>query len=67
MLSRVVVAVVIGVVVTLACVLIGSVLVSLKVDVAVTVGDFLRSYSGVIGVLAAIWHFFSGTEWPRVR
>lgn len=60
MLSRLVLAVVVGVVVTLGCVLLGAILVALKVAIAVTIGDFLRSYSGVIGVLSALWYFFTG-------
>lgn len=64
MLSRLILAVVVGVVVTLVCILVGSLLVTLKVDLAVTVGDFLHNYGGVIGVLAALWYFFSGQTWP---
>ena len=60
-------AVVVGVVVTLACILLGAILVTLKVDLAVTVGEFLKVYGGVFGVLAALWHFFSGSPqvWKR--
>lgn len=64
MLSRIVLAVVVGVVVTLACVLVGVILQSLTVAIAVTVGKFLENYSGVFGVLAALWWFFSGRTWP---
>jgi len=63
MLGRLVLAVVVGVVVTLACILVGLILVTLKVALAVTVGNFLSSYSGVFGVLAALWYFFSGASW----
>lgn len=67
MLRRLVVAVVVAVVVTLACVLLGSILDSLRVSVAVTVGDFLRTYSGVLGVLAGLWSFFTGWVGPGPR
>lgn len=60
MLSKLVLAVVVAVIVTLACVLVGSILISLEVAIAVTIGDFLKSYAGVIGVLAGLWHFFAG-------
>lgn len=59
MLGRIVLSVVVGVVVTLVCVLIGAILVTLKVDLAVTVGEFLKNYGGVFGVLAAFIFFFS--------
>lgn len=60
MLKRVVLAVIVAVVVTLACILLGGILASLEVKVAVKVGNFLESYGGVIGVLAGLWHFFGG-------
>lgn len=60
MISRVVLAVVVGVVVFLVCILVGGLLATLKVDFAVTVGNFLKNYAGVIGLLAALWHFFAG-------
>lgn len=68
MLSRIALAVVVAVVVTLACILLGGILATLEVDIAVTVGDFLKHYSGVLGVLAGIWYFFTnsgGFPWRR--
>lgn len=59
MLARIVMAVVVAVVVTLACILIGSILITLEVAIAVTIGDFLKDWAGVIGVLAGLWHFFA--------
>lgn len=53
-------AVVVAVVVTLACILLGLILVSLKVEIAVTVGGFLKTYATVFGILAGLWHFFAG-------
>ena len=66
MLSRLVLAVVVAVVVTLACILLGGILISLTVAVAVTVGTFLKNYAGVLGVIAGIWYFFAGgnLHWP---
>lgn len=60
MLNRIVLAVVVGVVVTLACLLVGALLIAIKVELAVTVGVFLKSYAGAIGLLAGLWHFFAG-------
>lgn len=67
MLGRLVLAVVVAVVVTLACFLLGAILVTLKVEIAVTIGNFLKQYGGVIGVLAGLWHFFAGGPNPFHR
>ncbi len=58
-IQNVVLAVVVAVAVTLACILLGMILVTLKVAVAVTVGDFLQTYSAVLGVLSGLWYFFT--------
>lgn len=63
LLARIVLAVVVAVLVTLGCILVGSILVTLKVAIAVTIGDFLRDYAGVFGVLAFLWYFFAGSGW----
>lgn len=60
MLSKLIIAVVVAVVVTLACILLGAILVTLKIDIAVTIGSWLKQYAGVLGVLAGLWHFFAG-------
>lgn len=60
MLSKLVLSVVVAVIVTLACILLGGILVALKVDIAITIGEFLKDYAGVLGVLAGLWHFFAG-------
>lgn len=60
MLRNIVLAVVVAVAVTLACILLGSILVALGVSVAVAVGGFLKEWAGVIGVLAGLWYFFAG-------
>lgn len=66
MLGRLVLAVVIAVIVTLACLLLGAILTGLGVAIATTIGDFLSRYSAVLGVLAGLWYFFAGYSWwPR--
>jgi predicted homoserine dehydrogenase-like protein len=60
MLSRIGLAVVVAVAVTLGCLLLGVIFVSLGVEVAVTVGNFLKSYAAAIGVLAGLYRFFVG-------
>lgn len=65
MLMKLISAVVVAVVVTLACLLLGTILVTLKVDVAITVGEWLESYAAVLGVLAGLWHFASGRNFLK--
>ncbi len=60
MLRRIVLAVIVGVVVFLGCLLLGILLTALEVGFAVAIGAFLSQWAGVIGLLAALWHFFSG-------
>lgn len=61
MLQKLVLAVVVGVVTSLVCILVGGILISLNVAIAVTIGTFLKNYSGVLGVLAALWYYFANT------
>ena len=67
MIAKLALAVVVAVVVTLGCFLLGGILDALKVQVAITIGDFLKSYGSVIGILAGIWYFFAGgvPNFPR--
>ena len=60
MLGKLISAVVVAVVVTLACILLGAILITLKVEIAVTIGAWLKQYGGVLGVLAGLWYFFQG-------
>lgn len=60
MISRLVLAVVVAVIVTLGCILLGAILASLTVAVAVTIGDWLKNYAAVLGILAGLAWFFSG-------
>ncbi len=65
MISRIVLAVIVAVVVTLGCILLGGILTTLRVDVAITIGEFLENYAAVIGCLAGLWHFFGGGKLLR--
>ena len=60
MISRVVLSVVVAVVVTLLCILLGGILASLGIPIAETVGSFLETYGPALGVLAGLWYFFKG-------
>lgn len=60
MIRKLILAVVVAVVITLGCILLGSILDSLKVEIATTIGNFLKTYGAVLGVLAGLAWFFSG-------
>jgi|GEM_PF-5636709 len=60
MLNRLVVAVVIGVVVGLVCLLLGSLLATIGIPFVVTIGSFLVQWAWVLGLLAALYSFFTG-------
>lgn len=60
MIRKLILAVVVAVVVTLACILLGNLLDALTVQVAITIGNFLKTYSAVLGILAGLWYFFAG-------
>jgi hypothetical protein len=59
MIARVVLSVVVAVVVGLLLVLLGHILDTITVPIAVTIGDFCIQWGFVLGVLAGIWYFFS--------
>lgn len=67
MIARIVLAVIVGVVVGLICLVAGGLLVDLKVSFAQTIGGFLQAWAWVIGLLAALWYFFAGGSFPGIR
>lgn len=65
MLVRIILGVIVAVSVTLVCILVGTILITIKVDIATTVGEFLKSYSAAIGILAGLWYAFTGGNWSK--
>jgi regulator of protease activity HflC (stomatin/prohibitin superfamily) len=71
MLARLVIAIVIGVLVTLACIFVGGLLVSsASIGWVTDTGTFLKTYGALLGLLAALWSFFAngtngGPGWFR--
>ena len=61
MITRVVIAVIVAIVVGLICILLGSVLITLQVPIAVTIGGFLVQWGWVLGVLAGLLYFLRGS------
>jgi hypothetical protein len=60
MIETIVLAVVIACLIGLGCILIGRILKSLAIPIAVQVGGFLEQYAWVIGVLCGLLFFFGG-------
>lgn len=60
MIERLILAVIIGVVVGLVCILAGRLLKAAGVPPAVAVGTFLEEYAWAIGIIAALWAFITG-------
>jgi hypothetical protein len=70
MIARLVLAVVVAVVVGLGLTaLLGPILVSLHVPIAVVIGHFFVLWGWVIGILAGLWFFFAGGgfSFPSLR
>ena len=64
MIAKLILAVVVAVATGLVLVgLLGPILGSMHVPIAVTVGDFFVAYGWVIGLLAGLWYFFAGPAW----
>ncbi len=59
MIRKLILALVVAVVVTLGCGLLGAILDTTNVSIAVIIGGFLKTYSYVIGILAGLWYYFT--------
>ena len=55
-------AVVIAVVTGLVLMLLGSILVTLDVPIATTIGSWLEKWGWTLGVLTGIWYYFAGPK-----
>lgn len=67
MLARLVLSVVVAVVVTLGCILLGTILSSVNLSIAAAIGAFLLLWATVFGILAALWYYFAGGGWPTFK
>jgi hypothetical protein len=63
MILKLTLAVVVGGIVTLVCIFIGSLLVTMPVSWVVALGAFLHTYAALLGLLAALYHYFSDGTW----
>jgi hypothetical protein len=68
MLSKLVLAVVTGVLVTLVCVFVGGILTAATgISWVVSTGQFLQGYGALLGLLTALWYFFTNGSWTFPR
>jgi hypothetical protein len=66
MLSRIVLAIITGIVTTIVLMFIGTLLVTMDINWVVATGAFLKEFAGLLGLLAALWYFFAGySYWPH--
>ena len=56
-IKAIVIAVCIAVAVTLGCILLGGILATINVAIAITVGGFIKSYATAIGILSGIYYY----------
>lgn len=66
MISLIVISLLIAVIVGLLVTLLGRVLKTLAVPIAVTVGAFFDQYGWTIGVIAGLWYFFTSGTWSHI-
>ena len=59
-LRKFILAIVVWVVVALVCLLLGSLLATMKAAPLTTIGDFLETWGWVLGFLAGLWYYFAG-------
>ncbi len=67
MISRIVVAIVYGVIVALVLMLLGPLVASLGSGPFDVVGHWLSTYAWIIGFLVALLVFFGGVSFPTIR
>lgn len=60
MLSKVIVAAIVGAVAFLVCMLVGMLLAATGIPILATVGAFLTQWAAAIAILTALYHFFAG-------
>lgn len=67
MIARIVIAVIVGIVVFLICTFVGGLLASVGISWVASTGAFLKAWASLLGLLAALWHFFGGGGFSITR
>jgi hypothetical protein len=58
--GRIVIAIIVGVFFTIILGIVGGLLATLGVSWATILGEDMEKYAGILGLLVALWYFFSG-------
>lgn len=58
MLNRILAAIFAAVVAYLICIVVGTLLIALRVDVTMIVGSLLKSFAGIISILVFLYYAF---------
>lgn len=61
---RAILAVVVGAAVFLVCAFVGELLAKSGIPIAADGGAFIREWAKAIGLLVAVWYFFTGLSLP---
>lgn len=67
MLKRLIISLVVGIFVYLACLLLGALLQTIEIEFVLVVGEFLEKWAGLFGLLAGLYEFFAGGLSGRIR
>lgn len=60
MLRTALYALLVAIVVAIVCVLLGGLLIAFKVEIATSIGNFLKTNSTLIGILGGLGYFING-------
>lgn len=62
MVKRIALAVVVAIAVALLCGFVGTLLQATDYELSQAVGNFLKNFSGLIGVLAGVWYYLTRND-----
>ena len=64
MLRKIMLAVLVAIIVYIACIGIGMLLGAMNVAIAATVGAFITRFATAIAIIAGLWYYFAGAGNP---
>lgn len=60
-MHRIVIAILVGIITTLLCLLVGSILLGIDTSPTALIGAFLTRFSGLLGLISGLYYIFSGS------
>lgn len=67
MIRRIMLALLVGIIVWLLCQFFGGVLGAMEISWITAAGTFLKTFAGLISLVAAVWYYFAGGDLPVLR